>query len=240
MVRVVLCLNFKFKHMENGNYLSLSPSIGGSFSNGWKKTFDWFFPLFVLIIVSGILTGPVGLTSKADRFSVGLIFPVMIGLAYAVFFVPVITYGEKWLFLKSVRDKKFEIAELFDGFRNQYLNIVLANLIVFALVGVGFIMLIIPGIIIACRLSFVPYIVMDQKLEPMAALERSWKMTSGHGWTIFFMAILSFFIIIAGIMALIFGVFISIIWIHSAFATLYQSVLNEEIRKETIPIISEA
>lgn len=225
--------------MENGNYLSLKPSIGGSFSYGWKKIFEWFIPLFVLILIAGILTGPIGFTWKADKFHFGMIFIVMIGIAYAILVAPVINYGEKWLFLKAMRDKKFEIRELFDGFKSQYLDIVLASLIVFALVGVGFVMLIIPGIIIACRLAFVPYIVMDQKLEPMAALEKSWKMTRGHFWKIFLMAILSFLIIIGGIAVLFFGVFISIMWIHAAFASLYQSFLNEDIRKNTIPIIGE-
>jgi uncharacterized membrane protein len=147
------------------------------------------------------------------------------------------SFGEDYLFLKAMREEEFEIKELFSGFSKQYVDIILANLIVFALVALGFVMLIIPGIIIACRLVFVPYIVMDQKLEPMQAIEKSWNMTRGHGWKVFFMAIISFFIIIGGLICLIFGVFISIMWIHSAFAALYQAVLNEDVKNNTIPII---
>lgn len=136
-----------------------------------------------------------------------------------------------------MRDEDVDLKILFEGFKTKYLNIVLANLIVVALVIIGFVMLIIPGIIIACRLAFVPYLVMDKDLEPMRAVEKSWQMTKGHGWTIFFMAILSFFIAIAGLIVFIFGIFVSIMWIHAAFASLYQSVLNQTDDENLIPIL---
>jgi uncharacterized membrane protein len=111
---------------------------------------------------------------------------------------------------------------------DNYLHIVLANLLVFALVVIGFFALIIPGIIIACRLVFVSYIVMDKKLDPIEAVELSWKLTKGHGWRIFFMAIISFFIGLFGFLMLIVGIFPAIIWICSSFASLYESVLREK------------
>lgn len=141
------------------------------------------------------------------------------------------------MFLKAVRGEEAEIKLLIEGFRTKYLNIILANLIVFALIMIGFIMLIIPGIIIACRLAFVSYLIMDKDLEPIKAIEKSWQMTKGHGWTIFFMAIVSFFLVIAGIIVFIFGVLISLMLIHAAFATLYQSVLNQLDDENPIPIL---
>ncbi len=126
---------------------------------------------------------------------------------------------------------------LFVGFKTKYVNIILTNLILFALVGIGIVMLVVPGIIIACRLVYAPLLVMDEDLEPMAAIEESWKMTRGHGWTIFFMAIISFFLIIGGLLVCIVGIFISLIWIHAAFATLYQAIKNQDVMNNTIPII---
>jgi len=69
---------------------------------------------------------------------------------------------------------------------------------------------------------------MDKKLDPIEAVELSWKLTKGHGWTIFFMGFVSFFILIFGLILAVVGVFPAIIWISSSFATLYQSVLNEK------------
>ncbi|MCD6355345.1 MAG: hypothetical protein J7L95_07335 [Prolixibacteraceae bacterium] len=71
----------------------------------------------------------------------------------------------------------------------------------------------------------------------MRAVEKSWQMTKGHGWTIFFMAIISFWLIIAGLLFFIVGIFISIMWVHAAFATLFQAVLNQTGSDNPIPIL---
>ena len=231
----------KSKKMESEKYFNLVPSIGGSFGFGWRKMFDKaFLPLLVAVIIAGVLNGPVGASWKADHdfgFALLLLPVILFGLAYKFMFMPIIEYGENFLFLKAMRDEEAELRILFDGFKKRYLDIVLANLIVFALVMIGLVMLIIPGIIIWCRLAFVSYLVMDKELEPMKAIEKSWQMTKGHGWTIFFMTILSFFIFIAGVIVFIFGALISIMWIHSAFATLYQAVLNQNDDDNPIPIL---
>jgi uncharacterized membrane protein len=230
--------------MENQNYRTLTPSLGGSFSYAWSKIFGKaFLILLVTVIIVGLLDSPAAsvkwnMDDGNFDWPIFFIFPAIIfGLAYTILFVPVIDYGLQYLFLNAMRDEEADIKLLFEGFRSKYLNIVLANLIVTALVIMGFVMLIIPGIIIACRLAFVSYLVMDKNLDPMKAVEKSWQMTKGHGWTIFFMAITSVFLIIFGIVAFIVGVFISIIWIHAAFATLYQSVLNQNDDENPIPIL---
>jgi len=161
--------------MENEKYFNLAPSIGGSFSFAWRKIFgSVFLILLATVIIVGLLNGPsAGANIKFDgefNFSWLLLFPMIIfGLTYSFLFLPVIKFGEKYLFLKAMRDEEGDIKILFEGFKTKYLNIVLANLIVAALVIIGFIMLIIPGIIIACRLVFVPFLVMDKNLDPIKA-----------------------------------------------------------------------
>lgn len=229
--------------MENEKYFNLIPSIGGSFSFAWRKMFGpTFLSLLVAVLIVGLLNGPSGgLKMNFDGDSslpFLFLFPVIIfGLAYTFMFLPIIKYGENYLFLKAIRDEELDIKILFEGFKTKYLNIVLANLIVAALVIIGFIMLVIPGIIIACRLVFVPFLVMDKNLDPMKAVEKSWAMSKGHGWEVFFMAILSIFIFIGGVLAFIVGAIISIVWIHAAFATFYQAVLNEKEEDNPIPIL---
>lgn len=228
--------------MKNNAYFNLIPTIGGSFSYAWKKIFDKpFLYLLLAVIITGLLQGPFGINWKLDGHHWGpllFLFPlILFGLAYGFLFVPVIKYGENFLFLKAMRDEEPDLKILFEGFRKQYLNIVLANLIVSALTAIGFVMLIIPGIIIACRLAFVPYIVMDQNLDAIKAVEKSWQMTKGYGWTIFGMAILSFFILIGGLLVFGVGILVSFMWIHAAFATLYQAVSNSDDSSNPIPIL---
>lgn len=224
------------------NYYALQPSISGSFSFGWRKMFEKaFLTLLVTVIIVGLLDGPIHATWESDSqnwFNMIWLFPLaIIGLAYAFLFLPVIKYGKNYLFLKAIRDEEADLRLLFEGFKNKYTKIVLANLIVVALGVLGLILLIVPGIIVFVRLAFVPYLVMDKDLEPMQAVEKSWQLTRGHGWKIFGMAILSFFIFIAGILVFFVGVFISVMWINAAFATIYQSVIIQNNDDNPIPIL---
>ncbi len=148
--------------------------------------------------------------------------------AYGLLFLPVVKYGGDLLYLRSIRNEKVDISELFDGFKNNYLNIILANLLTFAIIGIGFVFFIIPGIILACRLVFVSYLVMDKNMEPVAAVEKSWEMTRGYGWKIFGMALLVLPIFIGGLLCFIVGVFFAIIWVHAAFAAMYHAIDLED------------
>ena len=85
-----------------------------------------------------------------------------------------------------MRNGEFDVKDTFSTFDN-YLNVVLANLLVSAIIAIGLIFLVVPGVILACRLAFVRYLVMDKKLEPVEAVEASWRMTRGHANSIFFM-----------------------------------------------------
>ena len=175
-----------------------------------------------------------------DMFNLGAfgIFAAFFGLIamlYAFLVAPVFEYGGSMIFVQAVRKIKPDFEYLIKGFMQNYLHIILANLLVFALVVLGFFALIIPGIIIACRLAFVSYIIMDKKLDPIEAVELTWKLTRGYGWQIFLLGFVSIFIFILGLCLLIVGVFPAIIWISSSFASLYESVLREkEPKVETV------
>jgi hypothetical protein len=231
--------------METMKYYDLVPSAGGSFSYAWRKIFEKaFLPLLVAVIIVGLLNGPgAGVNWKMDGgfdfdFPMLLLFPaILFGLAYSFLFVPIIKYGENLLFLKAMRDEEADLKTLFDGFKTQYLNIVLANLIVTALVMIGIVMLIIPGIIIACRLAFVSYLVMDKNMEAMKAVEESWRLTRGYGWTIFGIGVISIFVFIAGLVCCFVGVIFSFMWIHAAFASMYLAVRNMTDDDNPIPIL---
>ena len=154
----------------------------------------------------------------------------LIGLAYFLMFVPLIRYPAKWLNLRAMRGETFDIKELFSGFKN-FLNIILANFLVAAIIGLGFIMLIVPGIIFACRLAFVPYLVMDRKLDPIKAVEASWELTRGYSWKIVGMGLMAVGVVILGFMALIVGVIFAVIWNRAAFATFYTAVEKQEMER---------
>jgi len=151
------------------------------------------------------------------------IFFNLFAFAYSIFILGPIQYGVKWVFLKAVRGESFQVKDIFSVFDN-YLNILLANLLVGAIVVAGFFFLIVPGIVFACKLAFVPYLVMDRKLDPVEAVKQSWNMTSGHSWTIFAMALVSIFIFIGGLLLVGVGAIFAGMWVSAAFAAIYYAV----------------
>jgi MFS family permease len=236
------------RQMETIEQPKPKPSFGNSFSQGWVTMQKYFLILFLVTLVLFIIMGP----PQSIRWNInpshghhpwdwwhfpgyGLIalgmvavLMILIGLAYSFLIVPIFKFGGRMMFVQAVRDIRPDFNLLVSGFRENYLGIVLANLLVVALVMLGTILLIIPGIIVACRLAFVSYLVMDKKLDPIQAVEESWRLTRGYGWTVFFMAIVSFFIFIAGICLLVVGIFPAAIWVSSSFAALYDSVQAEK------------
>ncbi|MEA1885635.1 MAG: hypothetical protein U9N72_00275 [Bacteroidota bacterium] len=215
--------------------VQLLPRAGSAYSHGWRVLWKNFISLFLVAMIIFVASIPVGIffnisDIQPDRWgfvAVAVVFVQLFGLAYSLFVLSPLDYGSKLVYLRAARDDQFEVVDMFDSFKN-YLNVILASLLSGAIITFGFFFLIIPGIIFACRLVFVPFLVMDKKLDPVKAVEESWRLTKGHGWRIFWMGILAFFIIIAGLIVLVFGVFISAMWISTTFASLYHAVLVEK------------
>ena len=232
--------------METISTYTLVPGFKSSFNTGWKVMKDNFLRLLLVVIILSILVAPFkipsfkfdisdlpGMSDEWARilgFGIFAAFFGLIAFIYGFLVAPVFQYGGNLIFVHAVRRLKPDFELLIRGFSDNYLHIVLANLLVLALVVLGLIALIIPGIIVACRLAFVSYLVMDKKLDPIEAVETSWRMTKGHAWKIFIMAFASFFIVILGLIMVGVGVFPALMWIGSSFAALYQSVLIEKER----------
>lgn len=203
----------------------------------------YFLPLLLVMLIIIVAEIPAGLADYevGEDFQLEPVTPLhIIGSLYWLLVLPVFQYGASFMFLKAARNQKFEVKEMFGGF-SQYFNVVLANLLTIVLVFLGLLLFIIPGIIVLCRLAFVPYIVMDQGLGPIAAVEKSWQTTKGHGWTIFGMGLLAFPVIIAGLLLLVIGVIFAAMWIFSAFAAMYYAVTldkqgSEEPQAASTPI----
>lgn len=215
--------------MIESNRNEFIPKAGPSYNKGWDVVWKTFIELFVVSLVTMVISIPTGTMQWTDEKFQWYFVPLIgFGILYGVFLMGPINYGVKWVFLKAVRKEKINIKDMFSAFERNYWNSVLANLLVGIIVGFGIVMLIVPGIIFACRLAFVPYLVMDQKMDVMDALKASWDMTRGHGWSIFAMGLLAIPIVIAGLIMLFVGVFISIMWITAAFAVIYHAVCLEK------------
>ena len=204
-------------------------TVSGSYGYGWQQMWKHFLYLFLITVIVTFARIPVSIIQESVTVSTaGMVLLQILAAAYLLLFIPVISYGSNLLFLRGMRNEKIEVQEIFNGFKKNYLNIILANLLTFAIVGLGFVFLIVPGIILACRLSFVSLLVMDKNMEPVAAVEKSWEMTKGYGWTVFGIGMMAIPVFIGGILFFVVGVIFAIIWISTAFASFYHAVDLED------------
>ncbi len=214
--------------MENENTTGqqpLFPEVGSVLRYGWDIMKSTFLPLLLLVIVSALIYF---LGSAVFRNTVfGLTF---FGGLFGIFVGGPIDYGVKGLFLKAVRHETFELRDLFSVFGPHYLEIVLASFLTSIIVVIGFFLLIIPGIVFACRLAFVPYLVMDKDYKAMDAIHESWEQTRGFAGKIFVLGLVSFFIGLAGFIAFGVGILPAIIWIFASFAAFYHAVDTKSFR----------
>ena len=206
----------------------IQPTYSGAFSHGWHTMKKYFIELLLVIFLLILLYLPIGLVNIfVDSHSHSNFFPTFLIIAYGILVLGPVSYGIKWIFLKAVRNEPFKTYDMFMAFQNIW-NVVFASILVSIIVGIGIVLLIVPGIIFACKLVFVPFLVMDRKMEAIEAVKKSWEMTKGYSWTIFGMAVVSFFIAIAGLICLGVGIFPAYIWIESAFAALYWAVATKK------------
>jgi uncharacterized membrane protein len=205
------------------NPVSNIPGVGSAYGNGWRQLWKYFLELFLIGIISFIVGIPIGMGGWVEDAAAAAGLLGFLGLVYGVLVSGPVDYGVAFAYLKASRGDKLEIKDMFEAFKN-YWNAVLASLLVFVIVVIGLILLIVPGIIFACKLVFTPYLVVDRKMEVIEAIKESWRMTGGHAWKVFLIGLLAIPIGIAGLICFGVGVIISIMWITLAFASLYHAV----------------
>ncbi len=208
------------------------PTVNSSLSYGWEKMKQYFLPLLLVVVVIAVVNAPFDtmedvLKDNGDALlRKDKILLQILAAAYWLLLLPAFEYGADLMFIQAVRNQELDFKDLLAGFRN-YLNVVLAHLLVTALVGIALIALILPGIFVACRLVFVSYLVIDKGMEPIEAVETSWKMTKNHYWKVLALALTSLLIGLGGLLLLVVGLIPALIWIKASFASLYEAILVE-------------
>lgn len=122
-------------------------------------------------------------------------------------------------------NQKPELIELYKNY--PLLLKYLAGSILFGLiVVVGFMLLIIPGIIFAVKLQYYSFLIVDKGMGPIAALKRSWEMTSGVGMRLFLFGVVLGLINVAGALALLIGLFVTVPTTLIASSFVYRKLVN--------------
>jgi uncharacterized membrane protein len=93
---------------------------------------------------------------------------------------------------------------------HPYINYVWMSLAGGILVLLGFVLLVIPGIILSILFMFSAFLVIERNLGPIEALKESARMTKGNRWNLFLLSVVLTGINILGALGLLVGLFITV------------------------------
>ena len=198
--------------------LRIEPTVGGAYSHAWQILRIDFWPLLLIGVVAWLLGGAVGagLQRGPGGQVVGTLYQWLVGAP--------IFYGAAYAWLRAVRGQKPELSDLFVPFQRNWVSVVVSDILLTIILFVGFILLIVPGIFLAVRLSFVPFLVVDEGKGPVEALTESFNRTAGYGWTLFGAFLLGVLIVIVGFILLIIGSIPATMLVYLSFASLYAAI----------------
>ncbi|MDB4501367.1 hypothetical protein N9081_00480 [Akkermansiaceae bacterium] len=181
-------------------------------------SFSGLSTFFAYVISAGVLSSIAvaidGDLRTSSSIELATLFTDLLLKVFSVFLsLGVTCYGHRLL-----NGEKPEITALFSQ-GNKVVSAIGANILYFLMVILGFLFPIIPGIILAIRFSFFQQAIVGKRSGPIESLKYSWNLTRGNGLSLFGLGILSFFVLLAGGLALLFG----LLW---AIPTWWLSILT--------------
>jgi uncharacterized membrane protein len=159
--------------------------------------------------------------SKKETILVSFLLTI-IGVALSAIF----GLGLIKISLEICDGKEPKISDLFSQYR-LFFRFLFASILKSLICLFGFILLIIPGIILSIRLSFFDYLIVDKNSKIIESLKKSWEITKGNVWNLFLLYILLGLINFLGFFALIVGLFWSIPTTMITEAFVYRKLSGE-------------
>ena len=190
-----------------------------SLEGNWGKTA--IATLIFLILSMGIswtVTTPMGNNLVMSYSTQGILTLLCLPLGW----------GFVVYFLNLIRNDNTDYERLFDGYKD-FIRIFVAEFLVNLAMGIGMILLIIPGIIIGSGLVMTGFILKDDKeISAVDAMKKSWEMTDGHkgALVLLFLSFLGW--IILSIFTLGIGILFLYPYMQTALAHCYEDLKAEK------------
>lgn len=212
---------------------------------GWNtfKSRPWIFVqagllLFLVNLGVNLLQTIIekgGELAGEPAFILAIIVSMLVGIGVSF----LVSMGETAFFLRAhTETNAVELKDLWHP--HPFWKFAAAIMLAGIAILIGFILLIIPGIILGILFAFVGYLVIDKGLGPIEAIKESVRITKGNRLQIFLLGLALFGINLLGLIALIVGLLVTVpvsflAMVH-AYRTLTGSVVAavEEPVEETV------
>ncbi|HEV8354179.1 MAG TPA: YciC family protein [bacterium] len=197
--------------------------IGDAVRYGWTRTMDrlgfWIVLMLIVGVVSSIpqwLSRPMMESAPSTAALINLLGSVIsIFVSIGVISISLMVYDARPVSYGDL----FSRREVFW----RYLGgTILSGLIV----ALGFLLLIVPGIVWAIKYQFVPYVIVDRGVGATESLRMSARLTDGVKMNLLFFDLALFGVILLGAIALGVGLFVALPVVLMAHAYMYRHRLG--------------
>ena len=203
--------------LENQNY---TVKVGQYFRRGWEifQQYVWGFIGFAVLVslISGALSrlpAPLGVNEEGGG---GILNAIVSPILFAGFYI---------VAFKIAKNRSKSFGDFFRGF-NKFLPIFLVNLVGSLLIGVGLLLLIIPGIylIVAYFFSF-PFVI-EKGYNFWAALEASRKLVTKKWFSFLGLGILLLLLNLCGVLVCGVGFFFTLPWSICIIVAAFEDIVG--------------
>ena len=194
---------------------------------GWNAFKANWVTLFFTFVVAGVTVIPflagyvmmyASILSHKDPSGA---MPVMgVGWIMMMLGAPFFSVGLHRIWITAARGGTPTFGMLFDGF-DRYFAMLGCTLLMALVIDVGLMLCIVPGFIAILGLSLAPWFVVDQNMGPVAALQASWRVTTGHKMKLFVYMLLSAAVGMVGEFACGIGIYAAYAIIFVGYAVIY-------------------
>ncbi|MEO2166588.1 MAG: hypothetical protein ABGY42_00450 [bacterium] len=200
-----------------------SVSVTDAYERGFNRLKQFFVPLMLIAIASTAVSLVAAVLARA--------LPGIIGFAVQIVIIAPISFGSVLASLKAARGEEPSLSDLLVPYERCFVQSVVAWFLLSIALTVGFVLFVVPGLFLLIRLSFVPYLVVDENLDAITAFRESWRRTAPFAWQIFGAMMLALPISVVGLLALVVGLLPAGMWISLALATLFLEI-SEKVGTE--------
>lgn len=152
---------------------------------------------------------------------------IIVSLAIS-FFEVVAQMGMIKMSIKASAQSKPAFSDLYDCWP-LFFKYLIASIVYGLVTFVGFLLLIVPGVIFATRCCFYPYCIVDEKMGAIDSLRASYQLTQGKFWDLSTALSIVLLVNLGGLLALGIGLLVTIPLSFIVCACLYRNlVLKEE------------
>ena len=132
------------------------------------------------------------------------------------------------LYLKQLRGQPSSLSDAFVGFSTLFVPLMLAHIVSGLLTGLGVLLCVVPGIYLGVAWLFTLPLVTDKHLDFWPAMELSRKVIHQHWWKLFGLVLVAGLVSIAGVLACVVGIFVTIPVAFGAIAYAYEDIFGTQ------------